>query len=183
LSPTRAEHVLRGLAGRIDLILDAGPTTGGIESTVLDLTSQPPRLLRPGLVGLADLEAIIGPIERSPRVKASESTVLPSPGLLARHYAPRTPLECVEGDGSELVEQLLARGLRVGWMTGADIPGATSNSLVRTPMPADPAGYAARLYAVLHQLDDAGLDRIVVSLPTDAEEWAAVRDRLRRAAQ
>jgi L-threonylcarbamoyladenylate synthase len=183
LSPTRAEHVLRGLAGRIDLILDAGPTTGGIESTVLDLTTQPPRLLRPGLVGPADLEALIGPIERASHAKAAESAALPSPGMLARHYAPRTPLECVEGDSSELVEQLLARGLRVGWMTGADILGTPSSSLVCVPMPADPAGYAARLYAVLHQLDDASLDRIVVSLPPDAEEWAAVRDRLRRAAQ
>ena len=65
LSPTLAEHVLRGLAGRIDLVLDGGPTAGGIESTVLDMTTSPPRLLRPGLIGPAELEAVIGPISRT----------------------------------------------------------------------------------------------------------------------
>src|SRR5207253_3204382 len=65
LSPTTAAHVLRGLAGRIDLILDGGPTSGGIESTVLDVTTSPPRLLRPGLVTPAAIEAIVGPIARS----------------------------------------------------------------------------------------------------------------------
>jgi L-threonylcarbamoyladenylate synthase len=64
LSPTLPEHVLRGLADRIDLLLDAGPTSGGLESTVLDLTTQPPRLLRPGLVTIAELEALLGPIVR-----------------------------------------------------------------------------------------------------------------------
>ena len=64
LSPTRAEHVLRGLEGRIDLLLDGGPTAGGIESTVLDVTIMPPRLLRPGLIGVAQLEAVIGPLMR-----------------------------------------------------------------------------------------------------------------------
>src|SRR5438128_2586209 len=65
LSPTTAAHVLRGLADRIDLILDGGPTSGGIESTVLDVTTSPPRLLRPGLVTPAAIEAIVGPIARS----------------------------------------------------------------------------------------------------------------------
>src|SRR5207249_1608348 len=64
LSPTRAEHVLSGLKGRIDLVLDSGPTPGGIESTVLDVTTSPPRLLRPGLVTPAELEAVVGPIAR-----------------------------------------------------------------------------------------------------------------------
>ncbi len=65
LSPTLAEHVLRGLDGRIDLVLDGGPTTGGIESTVLDVSTSPPRLLRPGLIGPAELEAMVGPISRT----------------------------------------------------------------------------------------------------------------------
>src|SRR5262249_3356268 len=63
LSPTRAEHVLGGLEGRIDMLLDAGPTPGGIESTVLDVTTSPPRVLRPGLVTLGEIEAIVGPIQ------------------------------------------------------------------------------------------------------------------------
>jgi L-threonylcarbamoyladenylate synthase len=71
LSPTRGEHVLLGLDGRIDVLLDAGPTTGGVESTVLDLSSHPPRLLRPGLVSAAEIEAIVGLIDRPPDLLAT----------------------------------------------------------------------------------------------------------------
>jgi L-threonylcarbamoyladenylate synthase len=181
LSPTRAEHVLRALAGRIDLLLDAGPTPGGIESTVVDLTVTPPRLLRPGLVGVADLEAAVGPLTRLPTSPPPGEAPLPSPGMMPRHYAPRTPLQCAGPNDREHVEALCRAGLRVGWVTFAPAPEPTLPGLVVKGMPADPAGYAARLYAALHELDSAGLDRIVVALPPDAEEWLAVRDRLRRA--
>src|SRR5581483_10612849 len=92
LSPTRAEHVLAGLDGRIEMVLDAGPVPGGIESTVLDLTGDPPRLLRPGLVSPAELEAVIGPIRTAEPAPTGGDRPLPSPGMLSRHYAPRTPL-------------------------------------------------------------------------------------------
>jgi L-threonylcarbamoyladenylate synthase len=183
LSPTRAEHVLRGLAGRLDLILDAGPTTGGIESTVLDLTTQPPRVLRPGLVTAAELERLIGPVVRTASAEGSPPLALPSPGLLARHYAPRTPLECLEGNDAQQVLQGARAGQAIGWVTlAAPADCELVPNLVLVQLPPDPAAYAAQLYTTLHQLDDAGLDRIVVSLPPDTEEWAAVRDRLRRAA-
>jgi len=178
LSPTLAEHVLRGLDGRIDLVLDGGPTAGGIESTVLDMTTSPPRLLRPGLIGPAELEAVIGPISRTDTTQAG--VALPSPGMLPRHYAPRTPLEC-SNDGGARVQELLDAGARVGWLTWMRPPELASPALVLRIMPADPAGYAAHLYAALHDLDGSCLDRIVVDLPPDAEEWLAVRDRLRRA--
>ena len=80
ISPTRAEHVLHGLAGRIEMVLDAGPVPGGIESTVLDLTSDPPRLLRPGLVSPAEIEAIIGPIVRPVRKEARAGEPAPFTG-------------------------------------------------------------------------------------------------------
>lgn len=180
LSPTRAEHVYRSLHGRIPLILDAGPTSGGIESTVLDLTAQPPRLLRPGLVGQLDIEAVIGPIVQAVAPAAATSS-LPSPGLLARHYAPRTPLEC-HANGEARALALAGQGLRVGLLAltdgreGASLPGVQVLSL-----PAVPAGYATGLYAALHILDDAHLDRLVATLPPDTCEWLAIRDRLRRA--
>jgi L-threonylcarbamoyladenylate synthase len=176
LSPTCADHVLRGLDGRIDLMLDGGPTTAGIESTVLDVTTSPPRLLRPGSISPAELETIVGPISRN--APTEERKALPSPGMLPRHYAPRTPLEC-SFDGSARVAELLRTGGRVGWLTCNEAISATG--LVVQRMPADAPGYAADLYAVLHTLDDAGLDRIIVDLPPDNEEWLAVRDRLRRA--
>ena len=180
LSPTTAEHVLRGLGGRIDLILDAGPCPGGIESTVLDVTSDPPRLLRPGLVTPAEIEAVIGPIRRPGGQASAAVPVLRSPGLLAKHYAPRAPLELADGDGRARVEVMIREGRRVGWLTWpgvGDVAGA-----VRVELPCDPAAYAAGLYAALHDLDAAGVERIVVARPPDDEAWLAVRDRLRRAA-
>jgi L-threonylcarbamoyladenylate synthase len=179
LSPTQAEHVLDGLADRIDLLLDAGPTSGGIESTVIDLTIRPPRLLRPGLVTVTDLEAVVGRVNRLG--PTSEEHPARSPGLLAKHYAPRTPLELVIGDGRLRVEDLARQGLRIGWVTSA-ICTATPSAAVRVSMPDDPAGYGVQLYAMLHKLDGQGLNRIVVELPPATDAWMAVHDRLRRAA-
>ena len=176
LSPTSADHVLRGLAGRIDLILDAGPTTAGIESTVLDLTAQPPRVLRPGPITTAQLEAVIGPVTQVALSNPPE-TPLPSPGLLPRHYAPRTPLEL---GTIERVRDLARQGTRVGWVTHSRTEEA--NATVRE-MPSDAAEYAEKLYAVLHELDTLGLDRIVVEPPPEGDEWLAIRDRLCRASQ
>jgi L-threonylcarbamoyladenylate synthase len=178
LSPTRAEHVLRGLDGRIPLILDAGPTSGGIESTVLDVTASPPRLLRPGLVTAGQLETVIGPVE-APEMAAGQPPR--SPGLLARHYAPRTPLECVEGDGWERVRELRDLGLGVGWLALGATPDHDPGIGVTLVMPSEPARYAAELYTALHALDCAGLDRIVAALPPRDGDWFAVHDRLRRA--
>jgi L-threonylcarbamoyladenylate synthase len=185
LSPTRADHVLRGLDGRIEMLLDGGPTSGGIESTVLDLTATPPRLLRPGPISIAELEAEIGMLAhvRSLTVASQgDSQPLPSPGMMPRHYAPRTPLECVAAEReSERLASLLREKRRLGWMTFTN-PGAVSPGVLVRVLPSDPAGYAAQLYAALHELDVAGLDRILLTLPPDTDDWLAVRDRLRRAA-
>jgi len=177
LSPTSAEHVRRSLAGRIDMILDGGPTPGGIESTVLDLTTTPPRLLRPGLLQIAEIEAVIGPVQRPSR-SASEMA-LPSPGMLLRHYAPRTSLICVEEDELQPLDAALKTGQRIGLLTFGRIHAPVG--VVGYMLPDDPVAAAAQLYAALHRLDDAQLDRIVVVLPPDVEEWSAIRDRLRRA--
>jgi len=180
LSPTRAEHVLRGLDGRIDLLLDAGPTPGGLESTVLDVTTDTPRLLRPGLISLAELEAVVGPINQKETEKGGDP--LRSPGMLGRHYAPRTPLECLE-NGWQRVQELCRAGKRVGWLTFAEDTEPIQPELVALTIPNDAASYATQLYAALHTLDDAGLDCIVVDLPPKAEEWLAIHDRLRRASR
>ncbi len=176
LSPTRAEHVLRSLADRIDLLLDAGPTTGGLESTVLDLTTEPPRLLRPGLLCVAELESLLGSIDQS---TPEQKTLARSPGQMSRHYAPRTPLE-VTVSSETRVATLMQQGFLVGWLTHVKGTRGTSASCI--VLPADPIGYSAGLYAALHQLDEAGLDRIIVEMPPTATDWLAVHDRLRRAA-
>lgn len=170
LSPTRAEHVLKSLNGRIDLLLDGGPCPGGIESTVVDVTGSVPRVLRPGLISAPQLEEVVGRVE----VGASAGAVARSPGQMARHYSPRTPLVLSE-DPDAVHRGLKEQGFRVV-SVGFDLV------FDYRPMPNDPAGYAAELYATLHALDVEGWDRIVIELPPDTPEWAGVRDRLLRAA-
>lgn len=179
LSPTTAEHVRRGLGDRVDVILDGGPCLGGLESTVLDVTTNPPRLLRPGLVSPTELAAVLGKAPQPPD-RVCESEPLPSPGLLARHYAPRTITECIAHSAEDRVLKLVQNGGRIGWLT-IEAPSNPGGPAVVIRMPEDPKEYAARLYAELHQLDNLGLDRIVVSRPPDGEAWQAVHDRLRRA--
>jgi L-threonylcarbamoyladenylate synthase len=181
LSPTLAQHVFEDLNGRIELILDGGPTPGGLESTVVDLTTRPPRLLRPGPIEPAALEVILGPLDRLIPAVTTPSP-LPAPGMLARHYAPRTAMECHEDDSRGRAMELVQAGFRVGWVTLSSlkedlvVPG-----LIPVPLPLNPTEYAAAIYAVLHRLDRLGLDRIVVDLPPPSDAWLAIRDRLQRA--
>lgn len=185
VSPTRAEHVLRSLGGRIELILDGGATSGGIESTVLSLVESPPRLLRPGPISIEQLEAIVGPITR-PTSATSEGETLPSPGMMPRHYAPQAMLEIASDDGYARALELVRSRHRVGWLrfaatSGAHQPFAIERLRVYV-MPRDPAGYGAMLYDTLHQLDAWGADHIVVERPPSDDAWLAIRDRLSRAA-
>lgn len=188
LSPTTAAHVLEGLGAKVDLILDAGPCGRGIESTVVDCTVSPPRILRPGPLHAAALAAILGP-EGLEEAAADTDPEGPrrSPGRLARHYCPRTPLE-VSPAAADRVEALAREGRRVGWMTISPtaertrrIAAASPTALV-VPMPAEPDAYAALVYAMLHAADKRSLDRIVVDEPPDEPAWRGVRDRLFRAA-
>jgi L-threonylcarbamoyladenylate synthase len=183
ISATTAQHVMRHLAGRIEMVLDAGPADGGLESTVLDVRSRPARLLRPGLVSREALQAALGePIEWAERGSEGSHHPLLSPGMMERHYAPRVPVDCTADDGAARVGELVASGLRVGWLTlgrpSREFPAAQATVL---SLPADPAQYAAGLYAALHQLEAAAVERIVISLPPDASAWHAIHDRLRRA--
>lgn len=181
VSPTRAEHVLKGLDGRIDAILDAGPTSGGLESTVVDLSRQPARLLRPGLVSAEEIEAVIGPIERLQQSPVASDVILASPGMMERHYAPQATLELAAGDGRERVLELHHSAVRVGWLALGE-PAAVPPEIHCIVLPRAPAGYSAGLYAALHRLDELGVERIIVACPPETAEWLAVRDRLRRAA-
>ncbi len=177
LSPTRAEHVLKGLGGRIDLILDGGPCPGGLESTVVDVTGPTVRLLRPGLITVPILEEVVGKVELASRRCEPPGSIARSPGQMTKHYSPRTPIVLAEdADAADgLHQKLRDAGLRV-MSVGFDLIFAYH------PMPGDPESYAASLYAVLHELDDGSFDRIVIEMPPDTPEWAAVRDRLLRAA-
>jgi len=187
LSPTTAGHVLDSLGNRIDLILDGGPCGRGIESTVVDCTVNPPRVLRPGPIGRAELEAVLGgPVLDTTEVRDdAQTTPARSPGTLARHYAPKTPLE-VSSTAADRVESLVQSGKRVAWLTALiEDPRvrslASSRDVLVVPMPADPAAFATSLYATLHAIDRRSLDLIIIDAPPDTDAWRAVTDRLRRA--
>lgn len=168
LSPTRAEHVEEALGDALEMILDGGPTHVGIESTVLSLAEGKPRLLRPGMVTREDIEALIGPIEVCGRI---ENGGHPSPGMHRRHYSPATPL-LVVADG---VLPATGRGAYL-WIR-REAPAARCLA-----MPAEAHRYAETLYDTLHRLDREGFDWIAVERPPQGPQWAAILDRLERAA-
>jgi L-threonylcarbamoyladenylate synthase len=178
VSPTTAAHVERGLGDRVDLILDSGPTPVGIESAVVSLVSDPPLLLRPGTISLERLRETLPGLQRP--TTTDEGGPLPSPGMLERHYAPRARLLLVTRDElAAAARERESHGAVGALLLSADAPGAVHP--IR--MPGDAAAYAARLYAALHDLDDAGCATILVETPPLDAEWTGVRDRLARAAR
>lgn len=184
VSPTTAQHVLTSLGNRIDLILDAGTCDRGIESTVIDCTVTPPRILRPGPLARSSIESALGgPVDWPEPGVCDQPAIERSPGQGRRHYAPTTPLE-LPADPAGRVAELLAAGKRVGWLVLTTLEAArglaASRELVAVPMPPEPDDYARQLYATLHALDQRQLDRIIVDWPPDDPAWAAVRDRLGR---
>jgi L-threonylcarbamoyladenylate synthase len=188
-SPTTASHVQRDLDGRIDAILDAGPSAIGVESTVIDITARPPIIYRPGGVSREQIEFVLGPV----RVAAREirggvpPESLESPGLGIRHYAPRATLVLVDDEHAMAIaiEQLVARGEHVGLM----LPdGWLSATEVRQCMVFSWGKFdqlwmlAARLYAGLRWLDEQQATVILCPIPPATGIGLAILDRLRKAA-
>ncbi len=179
ISPTTASHEMKSLDGRIDLVIDGGPTGFGIESSIVDVTRSPAVLLRHGAIPLAAIAAITPIVDHAAAVVPEGERAL-APGAHARHYAPRARVTLLTAaDVSHEVAALRARGERAGALELA--PGTVREG-PREALPDDPARYAAGLYAALHRLDDAGCDAIVIAAVPDGAAWSAVRDRLTRAA-
>ena len=181
LSPTLAAHVVKQLGDAVDLVLDAGPCEAGIESTVVDLRGPVVRVLRPGAVDIVALRAFVKDIAAN-REAPSPQGPRPSPGLETHHYAPRARLRIASTslEAVAAAREVASRGERVGLVVHAGRELALEGALVHS-LPADPVRYASLLYRTLHELDDAGVDAIVVQRVPAAEEWLAVADRLRRA--
>jgi L-threonylcarbamoyladenylate synthase len=189
-SPTTAAHVLADLNGRIAAVLDGGPTPIGIESTVLDLTTPVPTLLRPGGVSLEELRALLGEVAVGGR--GAPSGGLASPGLLERHYAPDNALWLVVGEPGAarrwLHERIVAEraaGRRVGLL----LPDEDLALLAELDADAEPLGSAAdlpavarRLYGALRALDARGPDLLLARDFGELGLARAIGDRLRRAA-
>jgi L-threonylcarbamoyladenylate synthase len=182
LSPTTAEHVVKQLGDAVDLVLDAGPCEAGIESTVVDVRSERPRVLRPGALDLAALRRVLPDVEAA-AASARGEEARPSPGMEARHYAPRARLLLADTweEARRIAYGLAATGARVGLVTHEKRTTSVPERqvLVRT-LPRDATQYARLLYRTLHDLDDAAVDAIVVQGVPHDEAWWAVADRLRR---
>lgn len=203
-SPTSAEHVLQDLSGRIDMVLDAGATIVGVESTVLDLSGPVPNVLRPGAVTLEMLREVVPDVLFEPPL-TSENEAARSPGLIPKHYSPRAPLTLYEGDPRATIERLmwdatsaLAGGSVVGIVAAdEDSAALTTLTALEGPPPQskrrlhimrlgserDLAAVASRLYSALRELDAAGVDQILVrGFSSESGLGVAIQDRLRRAA-
>lgn len=179
ISPTTAEHVRHELGDRVDLILDGGACQVGIESTVLDLLADPPRILRPGGVSAAQLEPVIGAVQLGEHLTATDQAAS-SPGQQAVHYAPHTPtLRFEAGQWERVRAQLGSDDVLLLMEPAPQVPRVRQVIC----LPEDPQAYARRFYASLRQADSLGAGRIWVQMPPDLPTWAAVRDRLKRAAQ
>ncbi|HPT83512.1 MAG TPA: L-threonylcarbamoyladenylate synthase [Limnochordia bacterium] len=185
-SPTRAEHVLQDLQGRIPAVLDGGETGWGVESTVLDCTEYPFRLLRPGGVTLEELRELVPvsfgaaePGEEPPR----------SPGMKYAHYAPQAEVFLVSGPTAadkiqELSESFLAKGQKVGVLTWDErarlYPGLTVLSMGPE---GDLPGLASRLYHLLRRADELGLEVLFAEGVPEERLGLAIMNRLRKAAK
>ena len=168
-SPTRAEHVVEDLADRVDLILDAGPTPIGVESTVLDLTQSPPAILRPGGVSREELERVLGEVQLATAVGDDIARDgLAGPGMTLKHYAPRAAVELFENAGQvqARADALRGHGKRVGLLDST----------------ADVERLARTIFHQLRELDAQNVDVILCILPLPEGLGLAVRDRLLRAA-
>jgi len=185
LSPTLAEHVARGLGSKVDIIVDGGPCAVGVESTVLDMTVDPPRILRPGGMPADTIESVIGPIDRRKAPEAA-SVAAASPGLLDSHYAPRTPLYLVAaGAMASARPSGRAAALIASAASGATLAATAGRfALARYLSPSgDLVEAAAGLFAALHELDSVGFDQIWAELAADRGLGPAINDRLRKASK
>jgi L-threonylcarbamoyladenylate synthase len=192
-SPTRAEHVLRDLGDRVDLIVDGGPTILGVESTVLDLTRSTPVILRPGALSREDIEDAIGKVELAPGViDEVAADGLAGPGMTLKHYAPRTRLELFDGQLHEIMASMVERAASLqqrNTAVGAIVSDEMIISMERHSDYLSSFGrwgewlkYAQKLFAGLRALDSYGLVVILCPLPPAEGIGLAIRDRLLRAA-
>lgn len=169
-SPTTAQHVLDDLGDAVDMVVDGGPCTLGVESTVVDARGEAPIVLREGSV-TREMLGLLGP--------DADADHTASPGTRYRHYAPACKVELVAtGDGVARAAALASAGRRVGLVGFSQAPAPVTTIAVMT----DAEDLARRLYSALRDAEDAGLDVVVVEAVAETGIGRAVMDRLRKAA-
>jgi L-threonylcarbamoyladenylate synthase len=191
-SPTTAAHVLNDLDGKIPLILDGGPTQVGLESTIVDLTGDHARLLRPGGVSVNAIARLLPDIEVVTRYVLPEENAVEAPGMLLKHYSPRAELHLLDGPDAKVsaalakfAEELLAQGKQVGLLIAEEDRAALAHLSVPTVVLGSLNNLqqvAQGLYGGLRMLDDTGVDIILARAYPVEGLGLAIRDRLIRAA-
>jgi L-threonylcarbamoyladenylate synthase len=180
-SGTTAGHVLQDFAGKIDMILDGGPVTVGVESTVLDLSRKPPAILRPGAVTQEDLVPLLGRVVMGRGAEGKKR----SPGTRYRHYSPRARVTLVEpGDEkaiAKLVDQYAKGKKKMAVVARHFTPSGRARPIVRI-MPQELEEYARQIFAVLRELDELAVDEIIIEKTEEKGIGVAIMDRLKRAA-
>jgi L-threonylcarbamoyladenylate synthase len=180
ISPTTADHVREELGDSVPLVLEGGPCAVGIESTIIDLSSGKPVLLRPGHISPAAIESVCGMQPEAPSGGVPRAS-----GTLEAHYAPQTPMRLISGERLlNFLNAMRHSGRRCGVLCHSQPPQVVSGPTpphVWKMLPADPTGYAHDLYAALRDLDHADTELIVVEAIPVTPAWNAVADRLRRA--
>ena len=182
VSPTNAGHVREQLGNKIPLIVDGGQSQVGIESTVIDLTTEPPAVLRPGMIHEESLLAVTGDLVSFQKKTLRDGESLRSPGLLTKHYAPKAKLVLLGWrDAADLKSRLPSPASRIHVIAHTHIPSGEGLASVSV-IPHDAEAFARAIYAELHRCDEAGAELIVVEALPDAPAWRAIADRLQRAA-
>ena len=178
VSPTTALHVQADFDDEIAVVLDGGPCTVGVESTIVDASADEPRILRVGGIGTEEIEALIGR-----PVAVLNHGEIAAPGALASHYSPKCRVELVTSDTIETrAGTLLDQGVHVAVLVPAAVRTEFPPSVTRLPSPLSDEDYARTLYARLRQADDEETEVLLVVAPAPVGIGAAVHDRLQRAA-
>lgn len=186
-SPTRAEHVFEDLKGRIPAILDGGATGWGVESTVVDCTCWPFRILRPGGITYEQLLKVV-PVELDPGIYQETKTQSASPGMKYQHYSPEAAIILVVGNNiSDKINQMAQKpeyaNLRLGVMAVSESRDNYQNlTILDLGSKSDQRTIASRLYHLLRSADDMGLDVVFVEGFSEVEIGMAIMNRLRKAA-
>ena len=177
ISPTTAQHVHDEFADQntVAAVIDGGACPVGVESTIIDLSGEHPRLLRPGMIMFSQIEELLGCKVELPNANQGPRVS----GRLPSHYAPKTPLAVM---AFEDIATMLAQTKRSLAVLGLQTPIADIVNHQWVVMPDDPEAYAFRLYAELRRLDQMNLDQILVEQTPTINDWAAINDRLQRAA-
>ena len=185
-SPTTAQHMLEDMEGKIEAIVDGGPCTVGVESTIVDMTCQPPRLLRPGGLPLEDLQEVLGEIEVDPAVRRmmKEGETPRAPGMKYRHYAPKAPVTVVKGEPEATARYIKEQlGAGSGVICFDEYAGLFEGYAVETiGAVRDQAAQARRIFAALRAFDQADVHEIWAQCPEDTGLGLAVTNRLNKAA-